>query len=90
MGRRCLQAKNFSLVGAIVTHYHFDHTGGTPPPPFDSMGVSVSGIKDLADNGVKVYVHKDDADAVQSKNHVSRAHMHVVHHQEVIKIGAWH
>ena len=24
-------------VGAIATHYHFDHTGGAIPPPFVAM-----------------------------------------------------
>ena len=28
------------LVGAAAaTHYHFDHVGGVPPPPFDAMGI---------------------------------------------------
>ena len=29
------------VVGSIVTHYHFDHTGGTPPPPFNAFPVQV-------------------------------------------------
>lgn len=42
-------------VGAIVTHYHFDHVGGTPPPPFDSLGIKVPGVRELAvEDKVKV------------------------------------
>jgi hypothetical protein len=37
------------LVGAITTHYHFDHTGGMPPPPFDSLGIRLPGVKELAE-----------------------------------------
>lgn len=35
-------------VGAVVTHYHFDHTGGTPPPPFDALGIKVPGVREFA------------------------------------------
>jgi hypothetical protein len=72
----------------VKQHYHFDHTGGKPPKPFDAMGVTVSGIKDLADGGVKVYVHEADAAAVQQNNGVGPSSMHRCSHEEVITVGA--
>ncbi|CAI7809991.1 unnamed protein product [Closterium sp. NIES-54] len=52
---RYAEAERVKLVGAVVTHYHFDHTGGMPPPPFDALGIKVPGIKELAaTHGLKV------------------------------------
>ncbi|CAI5479899.1 unnamed protein product, partial [Closterium sp. Yama58-4] len=45
---RYAEAERVKLVGAVVTHYHFDHTGGMPPPPFDALGIKVPGIRELA------------------------------------------
>lgn len=59
-------------VGCIVTHNHFDHVGGRPPPPFRSYGVSVGGVKDILKRfpQIPVYIHKDDADAFQNDSGV--------------------
>lgn len=44
-----VEAEHMKLVGAIATHYHFDHTGGVPPPPFDSLGIRLAGVKEVAE-----------------------------------------
>jgi hypothetical protein len=44
-----VEAEHMKLVGAIATHYHFDHTGGMPPPPFDSLGIRLPGVKEIAE-----------------------------------------
>lgn len=84
---RVVQGMKLKLVGAVVTHYHFDHTGGVPPPPYDSTGIRVSGIKDLADAGIPVYVNKCDAEAVEKKNEVPRECIHALEHGDVITVG---
>ena len=81
------QAKDLKLVGAIVTHYHFDHTGGLPPPPFDTMGVTVSGIKDLADLELPVYVHQLDSVPLQNNNHVPKECIRELEHDSIIQLG---
>ncbi|KAJ2775676.1 hypothetical protein H4R18_005961, partial [Coemansia javaensis] len=35
------------LAAAAVTHAHFDHVGGTPPPPFASLRIRVAGLAEL-------------------------------------------
>ncbi|CAJ0745315.1 10175_t:CDS:2 [Entrophospora sp. SA101] len=42
-----IKKKNLELVGAIVTHYHFDHVGGSPPAPYDQLPIKVSGLYNL-------------------------------------------
>ncbi|KAJ2423130.1 hypothetical protein GGF41_003256 [Coemansia sp. RSA 2531] len=42
-----IERERLLLAGAIVTHGHFDHVGGIPPPPFSSLRIRVSGLGDL-------------------------------------------
>ena len=37
--RRVIESNRLHWIGNVVTHYHFDHIGGRPPPPFDAMGI---------------------------------------------------
>ncbi|PJF19437.1 Sti1p [Paramicrosporidium saccamoebae] len=59
-------------VGCVITHNHFDHVGGKPPPPFRSYGVTVQGVKNILERHPKipVYVHQDDADTFQNDSGV--------------------
>ncbi|KAH9548804.1 hypothetical protein CY35_11G106300 [Sphagnum magellanicum] len=76
-------------VGAVVTHYHFDHTGGTPPPPFDQLGIKVPGIRELAmEDKVLVYINKHDAQMVKKQNGVSLDCMTLLEDSSVISIGS--
>lgn len=50
-----------SITRAVATHYHFDHVGGKPPPPFDALGIEVPGIKQLEALGLPVHVQEEDA-----------------------------
>lgn len=55
-------------IACILTHNHFDHVGGKPPPPFKSYGISVQGVKTILTKYplIKVYVHRADSDAFQT------------------------
>ncbi|KAH9548810.1 hypothetical protein CY35_11G106300 [Sphagnum magellanicum] len=87
--RAVLAADNMNLVGAVVTHYHFDHTGGTPPPPFDQLGIKVPGIRELAmEDKVLVYINKHDAQMVKKQNGVSLDCMTLLEDSSVISIGS--
>ncbi|CAI2189187.1 11738_t:CDS:2 [Funneliformis geosporum] len=65
-----VKKKGLELVGSIVTHYHFDHVGGIPPPPFDQLRVKVSGIYNLMRRVPKlsVYMHPADIPYVLKSN----------------------
>ncbi|KAH9565779.1 hypothetical protein CY35_04G095200 [Sphagnum magellanicum] len=87
--RAALAADNMNLVGAVVTHYHFDHTGGTPPPPFDQFGIKVPGIRELAiEDKVPVYINKHDAETVKHQNGVPTECMTLLEDSAVVSIGS--
>jgi glyoxylase-like metal-dependent hydrolase (beta-lactamase superfamily II) len=73
----------------VVTHYHFDHTGGTPPPPFDQLGIKVPGIRELAiEDKVPVYINKHDAETVKHQNGVPTECMTLLEDSAVVSIGS--
>jgi glyoxylase-like metal-dependent hydrolase (beta-lactamase superfamily II) len=57
-----IKREKLNLVGAIVTHHHFDHVGGIPPPPFDQFRIRVSGLSTLLKKkpNLIAYVHQLD------------------------------
>ncbi|CAG8577464.1 18969_t:CDS:2 [Racocetra fulgida] len=65
-----IKNKRLKLVGAIVTHHHFDHVGGKPPPPFNQLPIKVSGLCDLLKRFPKInaYIHPSDIPHVLKTN----------------------
>ena len=70
---RVIENDKMTLAGAVATHYHFDHVGGTPPPPFDALGVKVPGLLEISralsasgddDGRSSVVCHAEDAEAI--------------------------
>lgn len=56
------QKDGMVIVAAFITHYHVDHAGGRPPPPFQGYGIQVPGIKKFMSQYPKipVFMHPDD------------------------------
>jgi glyoxylase-like metal-dependent hydrolase (beta-lactamase superfamily II) len=67
---RYLDQKGLTVVGAIITHYHVDHCGGIPPPPFDRYMVRVDGIAKLLylRPNINVYANDVEIDAIIKSN----------------------
>jgi len=82
------------IAGAIATHYHFDHVGGTPPPPFDALGIKVPGLLEVSRlllNGepIPVYCHEEDAAAIARDTGVDLSSLRrVVGAEGVIEVGS--
>ena len=65
------------ITKAIYTHHHYDHAGGSM-----GRGKALEGAKEMAEQGVEVYVAADDVAAVikqwcvlQSSSHRSPSHV---------------
>ena len=55
-----VEEQDFKLVAALVTHYHPDHCGG------GMRGHHIEGVAELlGKRGVKVYVHREEADGLR-------------------------
>jgi glyoxylase-like metal-dependent hydrolase (beta-lactamase superfamily II) len=60
----------YTIVSTIVTHYHFDHVGGSPPPPYDNLPIKISGLAALLKKlpHIKAYIHPRDIPFIQQAN----------------------
>ena len=100
---RVIESDKMTLAGAIATHYHFDHVGGTPPPPFDALGIRVPGLREVArtrmsssrdtnenENGrIPVYCHAEDAEAIARDTGVDATALRVITGPEgVVFVGS--
>jgi len=77
-----LAEKDYTLTGALVTHYHPDHIGG-------SFGRrNISGIAELlAKQPVKIYAHKEEAAGVKKVTGISDSDLVKVDSGDTLKVG---
>ncbi len=77
-----IQAQDYKLTGALVTHYHPDHVGGS------MGGHSIEGLAELLERqGVKAYVHKLEADGVRKVTGLSETDLARVESGDKVAIG---
>ena len=78
-----LEADGMRLVGALGTHYHADHIGGS------MMGFSVSGIADLLERvTVPIHIQRDEADFVHKTTGVGDQDLQLHDSGDVVSVGA--
>lgn len=74
--------EDMKLTGALVTHYHPDHVGGT------IFGISIKGLSELMEkNPVPVYVNKHEADGLKQVTGLSLSDMRQMDSEDKIKVG---
>lgn len=84
-----MERRGLYPVGCIVTHNHFDHYGGKPPPPFGSFGISVQGVKTVLSKypTIPVYIHQADADAFQTESTIDPARIRTTTDNQTFWLG---
>jgi len=62
--------EKLKVVGAIYTHFHIDHTGGIPPPPYNKYMVKVEGMVKLSKiyPNIPFFIGPRDIDFVLKQN----------------------
>lgn len=77
-----VNAHGYTLIGALVTHYHPDHIGGS----FGSN--TVAGLPELLElNPVRIYANKLEADGVKKVTGVSDSDIVEVGSGDTLKVG---
>ncbi|HUP76787.1 MAG TPA: MBL fold metallo-hydrolase [Acidimicrobiales bacterium] len=78
-----LEADDMRLVGALGTHYHADHIGGS------MMGFAVVGIADLLERvTVPIHIQRDEADYVRKTTGVGDHDLQLHDSGDVVSVGA--
>lgn len=79
---RCAQNDDMKIVGALVTHYHPDHCGGS------MMGFTVEGLPTLMEIApMPVHVHKAEAHGVQVVTGLSKSDLVAHESNDKIEVG---
>jgi len=74
--------RDFKLTGALITHYHPDHCGGS------MRGQNIPGVAELlASNPVKIYIHKTEAEGLVKVTGVSTNDLVKVESADTLQVG---
>ena len=80
---RVAEADDMRIVGALATHYHPDHIGGS------MYGMTVEGLPTLMEvNPCPVHCHHLEADGVQLMTGLSKSDLTTHHSGDTIEVGA--
>lgn len=75
-------ADDMKVVGALVTHYHPDHVGGS------IFGLQIEGLTRLLElNPVKIWVNKHEADGLKQVTGVSDSDLEKVDGGDAMQVG---
>ncbi len=73
---------DMKLTGAMVTHYHPDHVGGS------IFGMDIEGLPELMEkNAVPIYVNKHEAEGLKKVTGVSTSDMRLMDSEDTTRIG---
>jgi glyoxylase-like metal-dependent hydrolase (beta-lactamase superfamily II) len=76
------EADGMEVVGALVTHYHQDHVGGS------LFGMSIEGVdKLLARKSVPLHVNKHEADGLMKVTGASKGDLSIHEGGDVVELG---
>lgn len=77
-----LQERDYILSGALVTHYHPDHCGGS------MGGHNIEGIAELLETDpVRIYIHKEEAAGLKKVTGISDNDMIKVESGDKLSVG---
>ncbi len=77
-----LAEDDMELTGALVTHYHPDHCGGS------IFGMTISGLAELLEKvSVPIYVNKNEADGLRQVTGIPTADMRQLDSEDKVKVG---
>lgn len=80
---KTVDGDEMNLVGALATHYHPDHVGGS------IFGMDIGGLPELMEKrAVPVYVNKREAQGVKQVTGLSLSDMRQVDSEDTLKVGS--